>query len=270
MQQGQRIGGQIVQPWVAQTKGRLSLSGSLLLAQNVGNVIGAESVGRGSFLDGAGHRFWSILADKFQQVGELPREGAVGVRHITQISFQHGLGTKAFENREKALLRPRAFGGGTQLSEIGVESIGSQSLPAAPAASVRDDFVDAVVDGDGTGIGFEREAAAYKTRGHTVAVSVEVQTEVFVDERLYLVAIVIGDDRQGAQSTGLESIDRPLARLAVLSLVSDFRQPLTRLAVHVMQVREVAQGPETPARIADGALHFAFIEKRALQTVAMV
>jgi hypothetical protein len=156
-------------------------------------------------------------------------------------------------------LRLRAFGGRTQLCEIGFESVGSQSLTAAPAPRVGDDFVDAVVDGDRTGIGFEREAAAHKTRGHTVAVPIEVQTDVFVGERLHFVAIVIGNDRQGAQSTGLESIDGSLARLAVLSLVSDFRQPLTRLAVHVMQVSEVSQRPETLARIADGALHFSFL-----------
>jgi hypothetical protein len=43
-----------------------------------------------------------------------------------------------------------------------------------------------------------------------------VQTQVFVDERLHLVAIVIGNDRQGVEGIGLESIDRPLSRFAVL------------------------------------------------------
>ena len=243
-------------------EGRLCLSRRLLLAKNIGHVIGAESAARGSFFDGIGHRFRSVLADQFQQFGELPREGAIGIGHVAQIGFQHGLGTNAFENREKALLRPRAFGGGTQLGEFGFESIGAQGLAAAPAARVGDDFVDAVVDGDGTGIGFEREAAAHKTRGHTVAVPIEVQTEVFVDERLHLVAIVIGDDRQGAQSIGLESIDGSLARFAVLSLVGDFGQPLPRLAIHVMQIGEVSQRPETLARIADGALHFSFFPTR--------
>jgi hypothetical protein len=106
------------------------------------------------------------------------------------------------------------------------------------------------------GIGFERESAAHKTRGHTVAVSIEVQTQVFVDERLHLVAIVIGNDGQGAEGIGLESIDRPLSRFAVLTLVSDFCQPLSRLAIHIMQIGELTQRPETLARIPYGALHF--------------
>ena len=41
-EQGQRIGGEVVQSRVAQSQGRLCLSWGLLLAQDVGNVIGAE------------------------------------------------------------------------------------------------------------------------------------------------------------------------------------------------------------------------------------
>jgi hypothetical protein len=97
-----------------------------------------------------------------------------------------------------------------------------------------------------------------------------VQTEVLVNERLHLVAIVIGDDRQGAQSIGLESVDGTFTRLPVQPLVGDLRQPLTRLAVHIVEIGELPQRPETLARIADGALHFSFGEKRALQTVMRV
>jgi hypothetical protein len=58
----------------------------------------AFALGCGSFSDGVGHRLGSILADRLQQLGELPRQGAVGVGEIAQISLQHGLGAKAFEN----------------------------------------------------------------------------------------------------------------------------------------------------------------------------
>ena len=163
----------------------------LLLAQDVGNVIGAERTGRGSFLDGVGHRFGPVLADEFQQFGQLPRKCAIGIGDVAQISFQHGLGTEAIENREEALLRPRPFGRGTQVGQFGFESIGAQGLAPAPAAGIGDDFVDAVVDGDRTGIGLESEAAADIAGGHTVAVPIEVQAEIFMNERLDRVAMVV-------------------------------------------------------------------------------
>ena len=39
----------------------------LLLAQDVGDVIGAESAGGGAFCDGAGHCVRAVLADQFKQ-----------------------------------------------------------------------------------------------------------------------------------------------------------------------------------------------------------
>jgi hypothetical protein len=71
------------------------------------------------------------------------------------------------------------------------------NLAATPAARVGDDFLGAVVNSDGAGIGLEGEAAAYKTWRHAVAVAIEVQTKIFVDERLDGIAIVIGDGGQG-------------------------------------------------------------------------
>ena len=52
----------------------------------------------------------------------------------------------------------------------------------------------------------------------------------------------------------------------MLSLVSDFGEPLARLAIHVIEICELTQRPEVLAHISDGALHLAFGEKRALQT----
>jgi hypothetical protein len=65
------------------------------------------------------------------------------------------LWTVAMENRKEALLCTRTFGGGTQLGQISFEAIDAESLATAPAARVGDDFVDAVVDRDGTGVGLE-------------------------------------------------------------------------------------------------------------------
>ena len=83
-----------------------------------------------------------------------------------------------------------------------------------------------------------------------------------MDERLDRVAMVVRDDRQGAQSFGLESIDGALAGFAVLPLVGDFGEPLPGLAIHIVQIGELAQRPETLARIPDGALHFSFFPTR--------
>jgi hypothetical protein len=175
----------------------LCLAWGLLLTQDIGDVIGAEGMGCGSFLNRIGYGFGSVLADEFQQFRELPGEGAIGIGHVAQISLQHSLGTDAIENREEALLRSRTFGGWAQFGHFGFEAIGAEGLTAAPATWVRNDFLGSVINRDGTGISFEGEAATYKTRGHAIAVPVEVQTEILVNERLDCVAIVIRDDGQG-------------------------------------------------------------------------
>jgi hypothetical protein len=100
------------------------------------------------------------------------------------------MGTEAIENSAEALLRPRTFGCGTQVGQFGFESIGTQDLSPPPTAGIGDDFVDAVVDGDRTGIGLESEATADVAVGDTVAVAIEVQAEIFVNERLDRVAMV--------------------------------------------------------------------------------
>lgn len=63
-----------------------------------------------------------MLANEFQQLRQLPREGAIGVGDIAQIGFQHGLRTEAIEQCEKALLGPRSFGRGPQFGQFSFES----------------------------------------------------------------------------------------------------------------------------------------------------
>jgi hypothetical protein len=91
-----------------------------------------------------------------------------------------------------------------------------------------------------------------------------------VHESLDRVAMIVRDDWQGAQSCGLKSVDGAFASFAVLALVGDFAEPLPGLAVDIVQIDELPEGPEVLPRIPDGALHFSFGEKRVLQTVLMV
>ena len=111
---------------------------------------------------------------------------------------REGFAVSEAHDGEEALLRARAFSGRTQLGQFRVEPIGAKNLTTAPATRVGDDFVDAVVDGDGTGIRLEREAATYESRRHAVTVPVKVQADIFVDARLHGIAIVVRNDRQRA------------------------------------------------------------------------
>jgi len=65
-EQGQRIGGQVVQRGIVKAQGRLRVARRLLLAQDVGNVVGAEGTGCRSFRDSVSDRFGSVLPDQFQ------------------------------------------------------------------------------------------------------------------------------------------------------------------------------------------------------------
>jgi hypothetical protein len=50
-------------------------------------------------------------------------------------------------------------------------------------------------DSDGTGIGLENQAAAHIALGHTVAIAVELHTEVFVHEQFDAVTVIVRPDR---------------------------------------------------------------------------
>ena len=91
---------------------------------------------------------------------------------------------------------------------------------------------------------------------HAVAIAVELQSYVFVNQRLNGVAIIRRDDRQASESIGLETIDRALSCFAVQAPVGDLIEPLTRLAVHVVDVQEIAQRPEVLPHITDTATFY--------------
>src|ERR1035437_2972054 len=95
---------------------------------------------------------------------------------------------------------------------------------------------------------------------YAVAIAVELQSHVFVDQRLDGVAIIRCDDRQTAEGIGLKTIDGTLSRFAVQSPIGDLIEPLTPLAVHVVEVEKIAQRPEVLPDVTDAAtLHFSKI-----------
>ena len=69
--QRQRIGGQFVELRVLETERRLQVTRPLLLAQDIGDVVGAESAGGMSFAQSGGDGFWSILPNQRQQFADL-------------------------------------------------------------------------------------------------------------------------------------------------------------------------------------------------------
>src|ERR1700684_3930146 len=100
---------------------------------------------------------------------------------------------------------------------------------------------------------------------HAIAIAVELQSYVFVDQRLDGVAIIRCDDRQTSEGVGLEAIDWTLSRFAVQSPVGDRIQPLTPLAVHVAEVEEIAQWPEVLPDVTDTTtFHFSFLPSTRL------
>ena len=106
---------------------------------------------------------------------------------------------------------------------------------------------------------------------HAVAIAVELQSHVFVNQRLDGVAIIRRDDRQTSEGIGLETIDGALSRFAVQSPIGDLIEPLTRLAVHVVEVEEIAQRPEVLPDVTDATtFHFPLLPATRLIAGARV
>ena len=119
---------------------------------------------RQAFSMAVGDRFGSILADQFQQLGQLAAQVSGRYPPCRGDRLPARRENKDHRGIEQSLLCLRALGGGTHCASTRSKRSAPRRLAAAPAARIGDDFVDAVVDGDGTGIGLEREPAAHKTR----------------------------------------------------------------------------------------------------------
>ena len=131
-QQRKRVGGEFIQPRVAEAKRWLFAAWALLLPQNVGDVIGAESAGGGGLLDGAGNGVRTILANQLKQFRDLTRQGAIAVGNVAEIGFQRRFRTESIEKSEEPVLGARLPGGGPELGQFGFESLGSKGLAPAP------------------------------------------------------------------------------------------------------------------------------------------
>jgi hypothetical protein len=76
-----------------------------LLAEDIGDVVGAEGASGIGFGDGAGHCLRSVLPDQLQQFVELTRQHAVAIGHATQVALGYVGGAEAIEKIEEASLR---------------------------------------------------------------------------------------------------------------------------------------------------------------------
>ena len=86
-----------------------------------------------------------------------------------------------------------------------------------------------------------------------------------MDQGLRSVPVIVRDHRQRAQGIGPEAIDGSLPGLMMEAHVGDLGQPLSRLAVHIVQVGELAQRPEILAHVSDAAaFHFSFFPATSL------
>jgi len=78
--QRQRIGDQFVQLGIFEPQWRLNLAPQSLLAEDIGDVIGAEGTRCVRFANSGGDRLRSIVTNQDEQFSHLSREGAIGVR----------------------------------------------------------------------------------------------------------------------------------------------------------------------------------------------
>ena len=81
--QRQRIGDQFVQLGVFEPQWRLDLAPQSLLAEDVGDVIGAERTRRVRFANSGGDCLRSIVTNQGEQFSHLSHEGAIGIRQAS-------------------------------------------------------------------------------------------------------------------------------------------------------------------------------------------
>ena len=119
------------------------------LAQDVGDIVGAESAGRGSFFNGAGDVFGAVLPNQFEQFGDLAGQRPAGICRVAKISFHKNARTQSVERVEQPLLCLRTSRRGPLFSEDFFEALSSERLAATPRARITDDFLNTVVNRDG-------------------------------------------------------------------------------------------------------------------------
>jgi hypothetical protein len=104
-QQRQRISRQFIQSCIPQPHRRLFAARALLLAKDVGNILGAKGVRLVRLGDRAGDCIRAVLAHQLEQFGNLAGQNAVRVGHPAEIAFDQVRRTQAAEIVHQALLR---------------------------------------------------------------------------------------------------------------------------------------------------------------------
>jgi hypothetical protein len=82
------IGGKVIQFRLLEAERRLNLAPGPLLAQDVGDVVGAERAGCVRFAERGSNGFRSVFANQIDQFANLTRQGAVRVGKPAQIFFR--------------------------------------------------------------------------------------------------------------------------------------------------------------------------------------
>jgi hypothetical protein len=255
VEQGQRIGRQLIQFGIAELQRGLGLARGLHLAQEVGDILGAKGAGGESFLEGLGHLLGAIGAEQIEQLAQLAGKGTVGVGQTAEISFHRLLRAEAVQQGEQALLRLGTPGGGTLSEQLFFKAFGAQGLAAPPATHIAHDFgALRVIQGHRGGIGLGNQVLAHPACRSTVAIGVEVPAQVLVDEDLGGVAVIGGERWQGPQTVGAEALAGPLAGFPMQAGIGDLLKLLSHLAIHIDEIGEGAQRPEIMAEVADAGL----------------
>ena len=81
----ERIRGESVQLRVFQAQGRLNIAADLLLAENVGDVIGSERSRGIGFLDRGRNGFGSVIAYEFEKFADVACQGPVGLGEFAKV-----------------------------------------------------------------------------------------------------------------------------------------------------------------------------------------
>ena len=165
--------------------------------QEMGHIIGAESVGGKSFGEDSGDLLRAISTEQREQFLKLAEECAVGVAQAAQIGFQRFLRTDPREESAQALLRLRAAGGRTLGEQLGVKAFTAKRLAAPPAAEIADDFhALPVIEGDGRSVGLGHQVLSDRAGRSVVTVGVKMPAQVLVDKDFGGVAVIGGQSWQ--------------------------------------------------------------------------
>jgi hypothetical protein len=158
--QRQRIGGQFVQLRILEAEWRLDIALHLLLAQDIGDVVGAECAGGMGLVQSGGDGFWAIFPNQREQFSDLTRQRAVGIGQALQVEFASGA-----EPGDQALLGSAALRRGPLGEQFFLEALGAEHLAALPATGVGNNLLLLVVDGERAGVGLDGEPVADKRGG---------------------------------------------------------------------------------------------------------